>query len=95
MGHSHIATPILETETTKKTHRKANTILASILVPIFIVAMLAVIMLWPSSVNDGIKLGNPYAAPPGASIDTGKVLSAGYGVCSDSSGEAKESRFFV
>lgn len=90
MGHSH-APHKPATEKDLKIRLKANLILTAILLPIFIIAITSLIMLWPSSINDGIRIANPYAAPAGASIDTGVVISTGKVSCNgESSAGAKE-----
>lgn len=90
MGHSHNHTTSSKpaTETDRKLRFKANLILTAILLPIFIIAISSLVMLWPSEINKGIRIANPYSAPAGASIDTGVVISTGTVSC-NGTGEAQ------
>lgn len=53
--------------------RRAGWLLTALLVPIGLIALLLMVLLWPSGKSADISLSSPYAAAPGASIDTGKV----------------------
>lgn len=89
-GHSHTSNEPAG-EDTLKLRLKANIILATILAPLFIIATIAMISLWPKEINDGIRIANPYSAPAGASLDTGVVASTGYENCEgDMSSPVKE-----
>ena len=70
--------------------KKANWILAAILVPLTLLTLAAMAFLWPSGSKDGIKLASPYAAAPGVTFDTGKIQRVVVGSCSEApaSGEA-------
>ncbi|SDK45500.1 YibE/F-like protein [Arthrobacter sp. ok362] len=70
--------------------RKANWILAGILIPLTLLTLAAMAFMWPSGSKDGITLASPYAAAPGVTFDTGKIQRVAVGSCSDAqaSGDA-------
>ena len=75
-GHSHAS--IGHSELTPQAiaaRRKANRILAAVLVPLTLLTLVAMAMLWPSGTKEGISLANPYSAAPGVTFDTGKIQS--------------------
>src|SRR5512141_453101 len=85
-GHSH--TPPGHTEPTPQAlaaRKKANWILAAILVPLTLLTLAAMVMMWPSGSKEGIKLASPYAAAPGVTFDTGKIQRVVTGSCMDGS----------
>ncbi|MFE4543119.1 YibE/F family protein [Arthrobacter sp. NPDC056727] len=53
--------------------RKANRILAAVLVPLTLLTLAAMAALWPSGSREGLTLANPYAAAPGVTFDTGRI----------------------
>lgn len=53
--------------------RKANRILAAVLVPLTLLTLAAMAALWPSGSKEGLTLANPYAAAPGVTFDTGRI----------------------
>jgi uncharacterized membrane protein len=55
--------------------RRANYILAAVLVPLTLLTLAAMAMMWPSGSKEGISLANPYSAAPGVTFDTGKIQS--------------------
>ena len=55
--------------------RKANRILAAVLIPITLLTLAGMAMLWPSGSKEGISLANPYSAAPGVTFDTGAIQS--------------------
>jgi uncharacterized membrane protein len=55
--------------------RKANRILAAVLIPITLLTLAGMAMLWPSGSKEGISLANPYSAAPGVTFDTGTIQS--------------------
>ena len=81
MGHSHIhpsdgAAPPLNPEqdaALARTRRRANLLLAAILVPLGVITLVALMMLWPSADRSGITVANPLATAPGTSMDVGTV----------------------
>ena len=75
-GHSHASTGHSEpTAEAIAARRKANRILAAILVPLTLLTLAGMAMLWPSGSKEGISLASPYSAAPGVSFDTGKIQS--------------------
>jgi uncharacterized membrane protein len=75
-GHSHASQGHSEpTAQAIAARRKANYILAAILVPLTLLTLAAMAMLWPSGSKEGISLSNPYSAAPGVTFDTGKIQS--------------------
>ena len=93
MGHSHSHAPQPETEQGQKIRHKANLILTAILLPVFLIAISCLLILWPSSINGGIRIANPYSAPEGASLDTGVVMSTGFENCQGNQGSASKECF--
>ncbi|GAC1603962.1 MAG: YibE/F family protein [Pseudarthrobacter sp.] len=75
-GHSHASTGHSEpTAEAIAARRKANRILAAILVPLTLLTLAGMAMLWPSGSKEGISLASPYSAAPGVTFDTGKIQS--------------------
>jgi uncharacterized membrane protein len=75
-GHSHVSQSHSEpTAQAIAARRKANYILAAVLVPLTLLTLAAMAMLWPSGSKEGISLSNPYSAAPGVTFDTGKIQS--------------------
>ena len=81
MGHSHIhasdgaASPLSAEQNAALvgTRRRANFLLAVILVPLGVITLIGLIMLWPSADRSGITVANPLATAPGTSMDVGTV----------------------
>ena len=65
--------------------KKANWILAAVLIPLTLLTLAAMAFLWPSGSKEGITLASPYAAAPGVTFDTGKIQRVVVGSCSDAS----------
>lgn len=81
-GHSHTSDSHSEpTPQAMAARRKANRILAAVLIPIAILTLAGMAMLWPSGSKEGISLANPYAAAPGVTFDTGTIQSVSVGNC--------------
>ena len=83
-GHSH--PPQGHTDPTPQAlaaRRKANLILAAILIPLTLLTLVAMALLWPSGSKEGITLASPYAAAPGVTFDTGKIQRVVTGSCMD------------
>lgn len=75
-GHSHASTGHSEpTPEAMAARRKANRILAAVLIPLTLLTLAGMAMLWPSGSKEGISLANPYAAAPGVTFDTGTIQS--------------------
>ncbi|MDQ0757036.1 YibE/F family protein [Arthrobacter sp. B3I4] len=87
-GHSHTAqVPAEPTPRALAARRKANWILAAVLVPLTLLTIVAMVLLWPSGSKEGIKLASPYAAAPGVSFDTGKIQRVVVAGCMDGAGQ--------
>ncbi|MDR7081398.1 putative membrane protein [Arthrobacter ginsengisoli] len=83
-GHSH--TPQGHADPTPQAlaaRKKANLILAAILIPLTLLTLVAMALLWPSGSKEGITLASPYAAAPGVTFDTGKIQRVVTGSCMD------------
>lgn len=83
-GHSH--TPQGHADPTPQAlaaRKKANVILAAILIPLTLLTLVAMALLWPSGSKEGITLASPYAAAPGVTFDTGKIQRVVTGSCMD------------
>jgi uncharacterized membrane protein len=75
-GHSHASTGHSEpTPQAMAARRKANRILAAVLIPLTLLTLAGMAMLWPSGSKEGISLANPYSAAPGVTFDTGTIQS--------------------
>jgi len=73
-GHSHGHTGHSEpTAQAVAARRKANRILAAVLIPLTLLTLAAMAALWPSGSREGLTLANPYAAAPGVTFDTGRI----------------------
>ncbi len=81
-GHSH-ASQVIRSQRPEAmaARRKANRILAAILIPLTLLTLAGMAMLWPSGSKEGISLANPYAAAPGVTFDTGTIQSVGVENC--------------
>ncbi|NUU32358.1 YibE/F family protein [Arthrobacter sp. C9C5] len=83
-GHSHTTQRHLDpTPRALAARKKANWILAAVLVPLTLLTIVAMVLLWPSGSKEGIKLSSPYAAAPGVSFDTGKIQRVVVAGCMD------------
>jgi uncharacterized membrane protein len=83
-GHSH--TPQGHEDPTPgalAARKRANLILAAILIPLTLLTLVAMALLWPSGSKEGITLASPYAAAPGVTFDTGKIQRVVTGSCMD------------
>ncbi|WP_354173846.1 YibE/F family protein [Arthrobacter sp. UYEF36] len=83
-GHSHTAQGHADpTPQALVARKKANLILAAILIPLTLLTLVAMALLWPSGSKEGITLASPYAAAPGVTFDTGKIQRVVTGSCMD------------
>lgn len=83
-GHFHTAQEHADpTPRALAARKKANLILAAILIPLTLLTLVAMALLWPSGSKEGITLASPYAAAPGVSFDTGKIQRVVTGSCMD------------
>jgi uncharacterized membrane protein len=85
-SHSHTEHPA-QTPQALAARKKANWILAGILVPLTLLTLVAMVLMWPSGSKEGITLASPYAAAPGVTFDTGKIQRVVVGSCMDVSAE--------
>jgi uncharacterized membrane protein len=85
-GHSHSHTGHSEPAPEAVAARKrANRLLAAILVPLTLLTLVAMAMLWPSGSREGINLASPYATAPGVTFDNGKIQRVVLEPCSPGS----------
>ncbi|WP_427133046.1 YibE/F family protein [Pseudarthrobacter sp. S9] len=83
-GHSHAHLGHAEpTPQALAARKKANWILAAILIPLTLLTLAAMVLMWPSGNKEGITLASPYAAAPGVTFDTGKIQRVVVGSCTD------------
>jgi uncharacterized membrane protein len=85
-SHSHTEHPA-PTPQALAARKKANWILAGILIPLTLLTLVAMVLMWPSGSKEGITLASPYAAAPGVTFDTGKIQRVVVGSCMDVSAE--------
>lgn len=64
--------------------RKANVVLAVILIPLALLTAAGMAMLWPSGSKEGMTLSSPYSAAPGVTFDTGRVQRVSTEPCVES-----------
>ncbi|QCO97618.1 YibE/F family protein [Arthrobacter sp. 24S4-2] len=73
-GHSHGHMDHSElTPGALAARKRANWLLAAVLVPLTLLTLAAMAMMWPSGNKADLKLSSPYAAAPGVTFDTGKI----------------------
>ncbi|WP_104172585.1 YibE/F family protein [Arthrobacter sp. Y81] len=73
-GHSHGHTDDSDpTPRALAARKRANWLLAAVLIPLTLLTLAAMAMLWPSGNKADLKLASPYAAAPGVTFDTGKI----------------------
>ncbi len=88
MGHSHSQLDM--SDGAVATRRRANRLLAVILVPLTLAAIVAMFLLWPSGISSDVEVGNPYSATEGASFQVGTVERTSVAPCLYPSGDAPE-----
>ncbi|MHA7263264.1 YibE/F family protein [Arthrobacter sp. TMN-37] len=64
--------------------RRANTLLAAILIPLGLLTGAGMWLLWPSGDTSGISVANPYATAEGVAFETGTVQRAAFEDCPSS-----------
>lgn len=73
-GHSHGHTDLSEpTPQSLAARKRANWLLAAVLIPLTLLTLAAMAMMWPSGNKADLKLASPYTAAPGVTFDTGKI----------------------
>ena len=100
MGHSHshfdetlLTRPELRRR--KAVRRRAVVLLSWILAPLAVLTIVAMVLMWPGTESAPSQVGNPYAAAPGASIDTGKVQRTSSEDCSANAGGTAGTSCFI
>ncbi|MBP2411375.1 putative membrane protein [Arthrobacter stackebrandtii] len=100
MGHSHshvdestLTRPELRRR--KAARRRAVVLLSWILAPVAVLTMVAMLVMWPHADNTPEPAGNPYAAAPGATINSGKVLRTATEDCSLNAGGTAGTECFI
>jgi len=87
-GHSHASLDHSEpTPQAMAARRKANRILAAVLIPLALLTLAGMAALWPSGSKEGISLANPYSTAPGVTFDTGTIQSVVTGSCMEGAGQ--------
>ena len=83
MGHSHgnHAPPTAQAAAAR---RRANLLLAWILVPLGVLAAVGMLLLWPSGDRSNVSISDPYATAAGVTYDTGTVQRAVREACPSS-----------
>ena len=100
MGHSHAhvdesALTRQERRRRKAVRSKAVVLLSWILAPLAVLTLVAMILMWPTADTAPAPAGNPYAAAPGASIDSGTVTRTATEDCSTSAGGTAGTSCFI
>ncbi|OFI36601.1 YibE/F family protein [Arthrobacter sp. SW1] len=62
--------------------KRANWLLAAVLVPLGVLTTVAMLLLWPSGSKEGLTLASPYQAAPGVTFDSGRIQSVLQESCS-------------
>ncbi|MFE4195376.1 YibE/F family protein [Paenarthrobacter sp. NPDC056912] len=78
MGHGHSHGHPESSELTAQalaSRKRANWLLAAVLVPLGVLTVVAMLVMWPSGSRDGISFASPYQAAPGVTFDTGRIQS--------------------
>jgi uncharacterized membrane protein len=94
-SHSHQAQG-KPSATASATRRRANALLAAILVPLGVATVIGMILLWPSGDRSGVTVADPYATAEGVAFQTGRVQSVEQADCPssqalvDAGGEAQK-----
>lgn len=86
MAHSH--SPIDTSPEAAAMRRRANRLLAAILIPLTLASVVAMFLLWPSGTTEDVEVGNPYSTAQGASFQVGTVERTSVATCLYPSSEA-------
>lgn len=73
MGHSHSHSDEPPSPAALAARRRANLLLTCILVPLGLLAVVAMLLMWPSGDRSSITVNDPYAVADGVTFDTGEV----------------------
>ncbi|GGE97022.1 YibE/F family protein [Mycetocola zhadangensis] len=90
MGHSHAHSTAEPSVDALATRRRANRLLAAILIPLTLATVLGMALLWPSGSSDDVQVGNPYSVAGGMSFQTGTVENTTVAPCLYPSANAPE-----
>ncbi|MFK4639854.1 YibE/F family protein [Paenarthrobacter histidinolovorans] len=85
MGHSHSHGHSEGSEPTPQaiaSRKRANWLLAAVLVPLGVLTLVGMLLMWPSGSREGINFSSPYQAAPGVTFDTGRIQSVVVESCS-------------
>ncbi|GGJ15392.1 YibE/F family protein [Paenarthrobacter histidinolovorans] len=85
MGHSHSHGHPEGSEPTPQaiaSRKRANWLLAAVLVPLGVLTLVGMLLMWPSGSREGINFSSPYQAAPGVTFDTGRIQSVVVESCS-------------
>ncbi|MBG6237540.1 putative membrane protein [Mycetocola sp. CAN_C7] len=88
MGHSHVHNDAEPSAQAAATRRRANRLLAAILIPMTLAAIVGMFLLWPSGAADDVEVGNPYSTAEGVSFQIGTVERTSIATCLYPSSEA-------
>src|SRR3954447_17562843 len=87
-GHSHASTDHSEpTPEAIAARRRANRILAAVLIPLTLLTLAGMAALWPSGSKEGVSLANPYSTAPGVTFDTGTIQNVVTESCMQGTGQ--------
>ncbi|WP_347110493.1 YibE/F family protein [Paenarthrobacter sp. S56] len=97
MGHGHSHTDVSEpTPQAAASRKRANWLLAAVLLPLGVLTLVAMMLMWPSGSREGISFASPYQAAPGVTFDTGKIQRVVHESCSQTgqagTGQADQSQ---
>lgn len=81
MTHSHAQSSDAPTSDAVATRRRANRLLAAILIPLTLATLIGMALLWPSGSASDVEVGNPYSAAGGSGFQTGTVESTSVAPC--------------
>ena len=80
-SHGHHAHAEAPSPTALATRRRANLLLTAILAPLTLITIIAMIVLWPSGDQSGVRIGNAYDTADGVSFETGTVRDSAIQTC--------------
>ncbi|MCA4133706.1 YibE/F family protein [Arthrobacter sp. M4] len=90
-GHSHTHDNGETSPATRALRKRANWLLAAILIPLALLTVGSMVALWPSGSKEGISFASPYAAAPGVTFDTGRIQSVSEESCTPTAQQGQAS----
>jgi uncharacterized membrane protein len=93
--HSHSHDSAEPTSDAIATRRRANRLLAAILIPLTLATILGMALLWPSGTATDVEVGNPYSASAGASFRVGTVETTSVAPCLYPTGKGEAQQCLV